>query len=133
MELLFWNVPEAAEIKLAVMGCPPAVANEVRQTLETEPSEFSVRATEQRVVLVSPSMKFTVPCGTVVPDLRKFTTAVNVTCWLTSELIGAEVKVTEVPDAPTCCVIGSDALLPKAGSVLVKLATTLKEPGALKV
>jgi len=73
------------------------VANEVRQTLETEPSVFALRATEQESFFVSPSMKFTVPCGTVVPDLRKFTTAVNVTCWLTSELIGAEVRVTEVP------------------------------------
>jgi hypothetical protein len=41
--------------------------------------------------------------------------------------------VTEVPDAPTCCVIGSELLLPKAGSVLVKLATTVKEPGAVAV
>lgn len=78
-------------------------------------------------------MKFIVPSGTVTPECRKFTTAVNVTCWLTSELMGDEVNVTEVPDAPTCCEMGSEVLLPKAGSVLMKLATTLKVPGPVKV
>lgn len=78
--MLFWKVAVDAEMNEAVIGWPPAVPNEVRQTLETEPSGLAVRATEQRVDLVNPSMKFTVPVGTVVPDCRKFTTAVSVTC-----------------------------------------------------
>ena len=59
------------------------------------------------------------------------TTAVKVTGWLTEGLAVDELKSTEVPDGPTCCMTGSEVLLVKAGSVLVKAATMLNVPLAL--
>ena len=60
-----------------------------------------VRVTVQRVVFVSPSVKVTVPWGTVVPIMSDVTMAVKVTGWLTAEPAGDDVTVVAVPVAVT--------------------------------
>ena len=78
----------------------PATRKIVLQ-LGTVPSGF--RVTVQIVVLVSTSVRVTVPWGFVDPTILGVTTVLRVTGWLTEEVAGADVTTTVVEPALTVC------------------------------
>ena len=52
--------------------------------------------------VVAPSAKTTVPVGCAVPELMKVIVELNVTCWLTVEVVGKdELREIDVAPAPT--------------------------------
>jgi hypothetical protein len=56
------------------------------------------------------------------------TVAEKVTCWLTVEPVGAdELRLTEVPEAPTVCAYAEEVLVEKFPLLLLKVAVTLFE------
>jgi len=75
----------------------PDVVKVLVQTGTTPPLSVFVH----KIVEVDVSVKTTVPVGLAVPENAGVTTAVKVTCWLTPELVGDDVRLVVVAAAFT--------------------------------